>query len=464
MSNNNIQSAPPADPTGIPDVQPPAPRASDGKANILLVDDREDKRLAMETIIAGLGENLVKVSSGKEALRCLLNQDFAVILLDVNMPGMDGFETAFLIRQRRRSEHTPIIFVTGISDTETHVSRGYSLGAVDYILTPVLPDVLRTKVSVFVELFKKTEQLKRQTEWLRMAHDELELRVRERTSELAAVNQALQREIAERQHAEQRVLKVNSELERRVLERTAELAAANQELEAFSYSVAHDLQAPLRHIESYAQLLTTNFASQIPPEAQEYLQRIGLRGQYMRQLVSDLLNLSCVVKQELVRQPVEIRSLVDEVIAGFQSEIQGRQIEWRVGDLPCLACDPALVKQVFANLISNAIKYTRPRARALIEIGQMKVDGQTFIFVRDDGVGFDMKYVSKLFGVFQRLHASKDFDGTGVGLAIVARIVRKHGGEIRAEGEVNKGATFRFTLEQGPGSTGATIPATATHF
>src|SRR6202008_1168800 len=143
------------------------------------------------------------VSSGKEALRCLLNQDFAVILLDVNMPGMDGFETAHLIRQQKNSEHTPIIFITGISDTETHVSHGYSLGAVDYILTPVLPEVLRTKVSVFVESFKKTEQVKRQAEWLRQAHEELEQRVKERTAQLAIANQALQAEIAERQHIEE---------------------------------------------------------------------------------------------------------------------------------------------------------------------------------------------------------------------------------------------------------------------
>src|SRR5258708_3211398 len=156
----------------------PEPRR---KANILIVDDRDDKCLAMEAIVACLGENIMKVASGREALRGLLNHGFAVSLLDVNMPGMDGLETAYLIRQRKRSEHTPIIFRTGISDTETHVSRGYSLGAVDYILTPVLPEVLRTKVAVFVELFKKNEQLKRQAARLRQAHDQLEVRVRERT-------------------------------------------------------------------------------------------------------------------------------------------------------------------------------------------------------------------------------------------------------------------------------------------
>src|SRR5271155_2778029 len=173
------------------------------KANILLVDDREDKRLAMETILAELGQNVVTASSGREALRCLLSQDFAVILLDVNMPGMDGFETAVLIRQRKNSEHVPIIFVTGISDAETHVFRGYSLGAVDYILTPVVPEVLRAKVAVFVALFKATEQVKQQAEHLRLAHNELEMRVKQRTTELALANESLRVEITERQRAEE---------------------------------------------------------------------------------------------------------------------------------------------------------------------------------------------------------------------------------------------------------------------
>ena len=406
--------------------------------------------MAMETILADLGENIVTTHSGKEALRLLLNQDFAVILLDVNMPGLDGFETAFMIRQRKSLEHTPIIFVTGISDTETHVSRGYSLGAVDYILTPVLPEVLRTKVSVFVELFKKNQQLKRQAEVLRHAHDDLEIRVKNRTFQLAVANESLQKEIAERQRAEENIRHINAGLEQRVLERTAELAATNQELEAFTYSVAHDLQAPLRNIQSYVQLLEEEWASKFPPETGQYLKRIASRTKYMAQLISGLLNLSIIGKQELKRQQVELNSIVDEVVASLKAEMPDRRIQWKIQELPMEACDPNLMKQVFTNLLSNAVKYTQPCADAIIEVGQMKVNGETPIYVRDNGVGFNMKYADKLFGVFQRLHPATEFEGTGVGLATVERIILKHGGRIWAEAEEDKGATFYFTIGKGP--------------
>jgi two-component system, sensor histidine kinase and response regulator len=416
------------------------------RASILIVDDREDKRMAMETIIADLGENIVKVSSGKEALRCLLHQEFAVILLDVNMPGMDGFETAFLIRERKSSEHTPIIFVTAINSTETHVSRGYSLGAVDYILTPVVPEVLRTKVSVFVELFKKTQQLKRQAEHLQQARDELEIRVKNRTSQLADANAALREEVVARQQAETELRILNLELEQRIFERTSQLASSNQDLEAFTYSVAHDLEAPLRQIQGYAEIMEEQFSPVLPPEALRYLERIRRRGESLRLMLEDLLNLSLIGKQQLNRQNVKLNSLVDEVVASFKSENGERQIEWRIGDLPTVACDPGLLKLVFNNLLSNAVKYTRPRENAVIEVGSGDHPNGVSVFVRDNGVGFDMKNAERLFGVFQRLHRPEEFEGTGVGLAIVARIVRKHGGQIWAEGEVGKGATFQFTL------------------
>jgi two-component system sensor histidine kinase/response regulator len=383
-----------------------------------------------------------------------LHQDFAVILLDVNMPGMDGFETAHLIRQRQSLEHTPIIFVTSVNDTETHVSRGYALGAVDYILTPVLPEVLRTKVSVFVELFKKTAQLRRQAGLLRQARDELEIRVAERTAELAVANSALQAEIAERQRIEASVRRMNDDLEKRVVARTEELAVTNQELEAFTYSVAHDLQAPLRNIQSYAELLEQEFAEHFPPDAHGYLKRIASRGSYMAQLVADLLKLSRIGKQEINRQETDIKSLVDEVVAGFKAENEHREIQWEIGGLSPLPCDPRLVKLVFANLLSNAVKYTRPRNPARIEIGQANIAGEISIYIKDNGVGFDMRNADKLFGVFQRLHPTEAFEGTGIGLATVARIVRKHGGRVWAEGKEDRGATFYFTLgpKQAPSS------------
>jgi hypothetical protein len=362
---------------------------------------------------------------------------------------MDGFETAHLIRQRKNSEHTPIIFVTGISDTETHMSRGYSLGAVDYILTPVLPEVLRTKVSVFVETFKKTEQLKRQAERLREAHEQLEQRVKERTAQLAIANQSLQAEVAERQRIEEKIRRINGELEQRVFDRTAELALANEELEAFSYSVAHDLQAPLRNIESYAQMLEEDFpAGGMPPTARQYLQRIRARSKHLAQLVTDLLNLSRLGKKGLNREMVEMAKVVDDTVASVAGDIAQRRIEWQIGELGSIFCDPNLVKQVFANLLSNAIKFSQPREEARIEIGRTESQGDVAFFVRDNGVGFDMRYADKLFGVFQRLHPSGTFDGTGVGLATSARIIRKHGGRIWAEAEEDKGATFYFTLGQ----------------
>lgn len=418
------------------------------QVDILLVDDRYDKRMAMEIVLADLGQKIVTAKSGDEALRMLLDREFAVILLDVNMPGLDGFETAYLIRQRQSLQHTPIIFITGISDTETHVSRGYSLGAVDYILTPVMPEVLRTKVSVFVELYKKNQQLKRQAEILQHAHDDLELRVNNRTFQLAVANEALQKEVLERQRAEENIRNINAELEKRVMDRTAELAAANHELEAFTYSVAHDLQAPLRNIQSYVQLLQEDWSEKLPPETLQYLCRISARTKYMAQLIAGLLNLSVIGKQGLKRQQVELNCIVEEVIASLQNELSDRHIEWRIQTLKSEACDPHLMKQVFANLLSNAVKYTQPRATATIEVGQMQLNGETPIYVRDNGVGFNMKYADKLFGVFQRLHPVAEFEGTGVGLATVERIIRKHGGRIWAEAEEKKGATFYFTIGQ----------------
>ncbi len=237
-----------------------------------------------------------------------------------------------------------------------------------------------------------------------------------------------------------------TELERRVEERTAELAAANKELEAFTYSVSHDLRAPLRHIDGFSKLLLEDYAPQLDPAAQKHLQRVRGATRHMSQLVDDLLGLARVGRQEVNKQIVGLNALVEEVLAELKPETENRQIVWTIGRLPFVECDPRLMKLVFSNLLSNAIKYTRPRDGAIIAVGEVQQQEQAVIFVRDNGVGFNMKYADKLFGVFQRLHRQEDFEGTGVGLATVQRIIHKHGGQIWAEAGLDKGATFYFIV------------------
>jgi len=225
-----------------------------------------------------------------------------------------------------------------------------------------------------------------------------------------------------------------------------ELSASIKELEAFTYSVSHDLRAPLRHISGFSKILTEDFAPHLPAEAQHCVQRIQEGTRRMGLLVDDLLNLARVGRRDVSLRVWGLKSVVDEVIAELAPECAGRQVEWKVGALPSVECDPGLMKQVFQNLLSNAVKFSRPRSPAVIEVGQENREGTATVFVRDNGVGFNMKYSEKLFGVFQRLHRAEDFEGTGVGLATVQRIIQKHGGRIWAEAELDKGATFYFTL------------------
>jgi light-regulated signal transduction histidine kinase (bacteriophytochrome) len=225
-----------------------------------------------------------------------------------------------------------------------------------------------------------------------------------------------------------------------------ELAEANKELEAFTYSVAHDLRAPLRHVLGFSKAMLEDAGPRMPPDALEYAHDIVEGAQHMGHLVDDLLSLARVGRQELRIQITGLSSLVEEVVRDLKRETKDREIRWIIGELPFAECDAGLMRQAFSNLLSNAVKYTRPRHPAVIEVGQKQRAEGPVVYVRDNGVGFNMKYADKLFGVFQRLHRKEDFEGTGVGLATVQRIIHKHGGRIWAEAEVDKGAAFYFSL------------------
>jgi two-component system sensor histidine kinase/response regulator len=454
---------------------------------ILIAEDSPTQAEQLTHSLTTRGYAVTVARNGKQALASALQTKPAMVITDVVMPEMDGYTLCKEIKSLAALKDVPVVLLTSLSRPQDIV-KGLECGAdsfirkpyddnylvsrVEYILTNVelrkterlqvgvqlhfggqshfitaeKQQILDLLISTYEGAVQINEELEAKQRELQEAKETLEARVAERTADLERVNGRLQVELTERKRAEDQVKKLNEDLEHRVAARTAQLAAANKELDAFSYSVSHDLRAPLRHIDGFAHLLMENRILQSTPEARQHLQLIQEGTKKMGRMIDDMLNLARLDRHSMVLETTSLNSLVDIVVQDLKFEIGEREIEWRVGALSSVKCDPGLLQQVFANLLSNAVKYTRRRERAVIEIGQSTVDGEAVVFVRDNGAGFNLKYADALFHAFQRLHTEREFEGTGIGLATVQRIIRKHGGRVWAEAEPDKGATFYFTL------------------
>ena len=404
-------------------------RKSDIK--ILLVDDREDNLYSIETIFEKDNYTIVKASSGREALKVLLKeQDFSLILMDVQMPDLNGFETATIIYERDKLKNIPIIFITAFGYDEEYIFKGYKTGGVDYIYKPVNPEVLRMKVSVFVDLYRKNQQL--------LLHEK----------RLMTANKSLQREIEERKASEEKIRQLNEQL----VQNNAHLKTANEELDRFAYVASHDLQEPLRKILVFSDkiLMKNNFDK----DTEKYFKKIIDSSRRMQVLINDLLSLSRDVTSLPDFKPVDLNVLLREIVTELEMQIEKNNAQVHIDKLPVINAVPSLMRQLFYNLINNAIKFRREtvdpviRIESRIRIGSNGPSDKNYyqIIVSDNGIGFDPKYKDEIFLVFKRLHSYHEFEGSGVGLSICKKIVEKHDGSIIAESIPGEGSTFIIEL------------------
>jgi len=393
---------------------------------ILAVDDREDNLFSIETILEQENYTIVKANSGRAALKILLQQhDFTLILMDVQMPDMNGFETASLIYERDKLRHIPIIFITAHNQGEEKMYEGYKMGGVDFIYKPINPELLRYKVSVFAELYLKTHEL--------LNHEK----------KLLSANKRLELEIEERKISEEKVRLLNQQL----LENNIQLKNTIEELDRFAYVASHDLQEPLRKILVFSDKIQTKFNQDINEEMAKNLDKIVRASERMQLLINDLLRFSRETTSNEDFSYLELNELIQDVMTDMETDIEKTGAHINVHELPKVWAIPSQMRQLFQNLISNAIKFRKKDMVPVIDISADRSHSNMYrIIVQDNGIGFDPKFAEEIFVVFKRLHSYHEFEGTGVGLSICKKIIERHHGQIRAESKPGSGSRFIVDL------------------
>lgn len=388
---------------------------------ILAVDDREDNLLSIETILDQENYTIVKATSGRAALKILLQQqDFTLILMDVQMPDMNGFETASLIYEREKLRHIPIIFITAHNQGEERMFEGYKMGGVDFIYKPINQELLRYKVSVFVELYQKTHQL--------LNHEK----------KLLAANRKLEQEVQERRLKEEKIRLLNEQL----LENNLQLKATVEELDRFAYVASHDLQEPLRKILVFSDKLQTKYKDSLDGEVGQSLEKIAKASARMQSLINDLLKFSRQTTANEDFVAVSLNQLLQDVMADLEVEIEKASAQIHLDGLPEIWGIPSQIRQLFQNLLSNAIKFRKKEETPMVRIYSEPWNGLNRIIIQDNGIGFDQKYSEEIFMVFKRLHSYHEFEGSGVGLSICKKIIDRHSGFIKAESKIGEGSKF----------------------
>ncbi|HEV2914559.1 MAG TPA: ATP-binding protein [Pyrinomonadaceae bacterium] len=378
------------------------------EAKVLVVNDNLDHLYLMRALLDTAGYDVLTAVDGREGFETSCREHPRLIISDVMMPVVSGIELCRMVRSHEELRSTPILLVSAMrKDTESAV-EGLRAGADDYLESPYAPMLLIAKAARLIERYQAEVEIRHLTEML----------------------------------------------EERVLDRTAQLKEANRELEFFSYSVSHDLRTPLRFIGGLTDLLQERAAPVLDETSLEYIKVISNLIKQTGAMMDDLLEFSRTGYVELNQAVVDMDGLIREVISSLQQpEVKGRSVQWKIEPVGSAIGDPALLRLVWQNLLSNAIKYSRTREEACIEVGRIEDAGaESTYFVRDNGVGFDMQYADRLFGIFQRFNSSDEFEGTGVGLASVRRIVDRHGGRAWAEGAPGAGASFYFSLPKGEGA------------